>query len=45
MQQQQIEAWIRQLGSQPAPVGPVEGNLWQMQFMFPPGSQQTLACF
>jgi hypothetical protein len=45
MQQQQIEAWLRQLGSQPTPVGPVEGNAWQMQFVFPPGSQQTLACF
>jgi hypothetical protein len=45
MQQQQVEAWLRQLGTQATPVGPVEGNSWQLQFVFPPGSQQTLACF
>jgi hypothetical protein len=45
MQQQQVEAWLRQLGTQATPVGPVEGNGWQLQFVFPPGSQQTLACF
>jgi hypothetical protein len=45
MQQQQIEAWLGQLGSTPTPVPLIEGNQWQLQFMFPPGSQQTLACF
>jgi hypothetical protein len=45
MQQQQIEAWLRQLGSNPTPVPLIEGNEWQLQFIFPPGSQQTLACF
>ena len=45
MQQQQIEAWLRQLGSNPTPVPLIEGNEWQLQFVFPPGSQQTLACF
>jgi hypothetical protein len=45
MQQQQIETWLRQLGSAPSPVSSVDGNEWQLQFVFPPGSQQTLACF
>jgi hypothetical protein len=45
MQQQQIEGWLRQLGTNPSPVTSVEGNEWQLQFVFPPGSQQTLACF
>jgi hypothetical protein len=45
MQQQQIEAWLRQLGTNPSTVTSVEGNAWQLQFVFPPGSQQTLACF
>jgi hypothetical protein len=45
MQQQKIEAWLTKLGCKPAPVTSVEGNAWQVQFVFPPGSQQTLACF
>jgi hypothetical protein len=45
MQQQQIEAWLRQLGTSPKSLSSTEGNDWQLQFVFPPGSQQTLACF
>lgn len=45
MQQQQVEAWLTQLGCKPAAVTSIEGNVWQLQFVFPPGSQQTLACF
>jgi hypothetical protein len=45
MQQQQAEAWLRQLGCNPKVVQSIEGNTWQLQFVFPPGSQQTLACF
>jgi hypothetical protein len=45
MQQQQIESWLRQLGCTPGAVKSVEGNEWQMQFVFPPGSQQNMACF
>src|ERR1700761_7646913 len=45
MQQQKIEAWLTQLGCKPATVPSIEGNAWQLQFVFPPGSQQTLACF
>jgi hypothetical protein len=45
MQQQQIESWLRQLGCAPNAVKSVEGNEWQMQFVFPPGSQQNMACF
>ena len=45
MQQQQVENWLRQLGCKPTAVSSVEGNAWQLQFVFPPGSQQTLACF
>jgi hypothetical protein len=45
MQQQQIESWLRQLGCTPNAVKSIEGNEWQMQFVFPPGSQQNMACF
>jgi hypothetical protein len=45
MQQQKIEAWLRQLGCVPNAVKSVDGNEWQMQFVFPPGSQQNMACF
>jgi hypothetical protein len=45
MQQQQIESWLRQLGSTPTAVKSIEGNEWQIQFVFPPGSQQNMACF
>jgi hypothetical protein len=45
MQQQQIETWLRQLGCAPSAVKSIEGNEWQMQFVFPPGSQQNMACF
>jgi hypothetical protein len=45
MQQQQIESWLRQLGCAPGAVKSIEGNEWQMQFVFPPGSQQNMACF
>lgn len=45
MQQKQIEAWLRQLGCAPSAVNSIEGNEWQMQFVFPPGSQQNMACF
>jgi len=45
MQQEQVEGWLRQMGCNPKTVPPIEGNTWQLQFVFPPGSQQTLACF
>jgi hypothetical protein len=45
MQQQQVESWLRQLGCAPGAVKSIEGNEWQMQFLFPPGSQQNMACF
>jgi hypothetical protein len=46
MQQQQIETWLRQLGCNPTVIKTTtDANEWQMQFVFPPGSQQNLACF
>jgi hypothetical protein len=45
MQQRQVEAWLRQLGTSPTALPLSEGNDWQLQFVYPPGSQQTLACF
>jgi hypothetical protein len=45
MQQQQIENWLRQIGTQPVSVAAAAGNEWRLQFTFPPGSQQTLSCF
>jgi hypothetical protein len=45
MQQQKAENWLRQLGCNPTVTSSVDANEWQIQFVFPPGSQQTLACF